>query len=229
MKRITEKVATVALVCITFVFMLVAVLYATNVIPQKEASDNAVAIVVLSVLAALYLGLSVYLLLVTFSEGINIKRILLFHDANSITRASSKVVNNIISGCAKEYPQLKIKRTVFRPDDKLGLTATVYLKAKVAEDISIYIPKLKSLLIQSLGDALGLQLNSVNFEVVKLTKKYTPTDTEVAVAEQTPVPEIVPEEVAEEVEQTPQEEQPQAEEHKQDDILAGEEKQVENA
>lgn len=243
MKKIVERVATVALICITFVFMLLAVLYATNVIPQKEASDNAVAIVVLAVLAAIYVALSIYLLIINFSEGVNVKRILLFHEADSVTRASAKVVNNIIHGCAKEFPQLKIRRTIFRPDDKNGLTATVSLEAKVAEDISAYIPKLKNLLIQSLQDSLGLHLNAINFDVMKLAQKYTPTDTEIAAAEQTPAYETEQTETndatAEEPqtateqpsEQTAEEtaEQPSDESSKQDDILAGEEKNTADA
>ena len=61
MKKLAEKVAIVALICISFVFVLLAVLYATNVIPQIEVENNSVAIVVLSVLSVLFVGLSVYL------------------------------------------------------------------------------------------------------------------------------------------------------------------------
>ncbi len=186
MKKLAEKVALVALVCITFVFVLLAVLYATNVIPQKEISENSVAIVVLCVLSVLYAGLSAYLLIVNFSEAINVKRILLFYDADTTTRASQKVVNNIVRGCGKEFPQLKIKRTVFRVDDKMGLIANIYLESLVAEDIAIYIPKLKCLLERSFAEAIGLKLNAVNFEVVKLSKKYAPADTLVEQAKQTP-------------------------------------------
>ncbi len=231
MKRIAEKVALVALVCIAFVFVIVAVLYSTNVIPQKDTADNAVAIVVLSVLGAIYLGLSAYLLIINFSEGVNVKRILLFHDSDSATRAGSKVVNSIVKGCAKEFPQLKVKRTVLRLDDKMGLTATVSLEALIADDIASYVPKFKTLLLQSFSDALGLKLNAVNFDVVKLTKKYTPTDTEVVTAEQapqaaaekTPQPEQTPTPAVEEVAATEE----TASEHKQEDIAAGENVEVE--
>ena len=36
MKRIAEKVAIVAQICITLVFVLTTVLYMSNVIPQQE-------------------------------------------------------------------------------------------------------------------------------------------------------------------------------------------------
>ncbi len=235
MKKLAEKVALVALVCITFVFVLLAILYATNVIPQKEIADNAVAIVVLSVLSAMYVGLSVYLLIVAFSEALNVKRILLFYDAESTTRASHKVVANIVKGCTKEFPQLKVKKAVFRVDDKMGLIANIDVESLVAEDIAIYIPKLRSLISQSFQDALGLRFNAINFDVVKLTKKFTPTDTEVETANQAPAQEVaelpaetvpVQEDELEEVaaaevqpSEVPQDDEP---EHKQDDIADGE-------
>lgn len=185
MKKIAEKIALVALICITFMFVLLAVLYASDVIPQKAAADSGATIVVLSVLAAMYIGLSVYLLLLNFSEVFNVKRILLFYDAEMTTRASHKVVKNIIRGCAKEFPQFKIRRTVFRVDDKMGLVANISLESVVAEDINNYLPQLKNLLVQSFAESLGLKFNAINFDVVKLSKKYTPTDTQLEISKQT--------------------------------------------
>lgn len=184
MRKVLEKVATVALVCITLVFVLMAVLYATNVIPQKEIADNSVTVVVLSVLGVLYIGLSAYLLIINFSEGINIKRILLFYDTEGATRAGSKVIVNIVRGCVKEFPQLKLKKVALRVDDKLNLIANIKLEATVAEDIGNYVPQLKKLLGQSFLDALGLKFSVINIDVAKLNKKFTPTDTEVEEARQ---------------------------------------------
>ncbi len=184
MRKLAEKVAIVALICITFVFALLAVLYASGAIPQNENADNIVAIVLLSTLAVVYVGLSVYLLIVNFSEVLNIKRIVLFYDAQSTTRASHSVINNIVRGCAKEFPQLKIKRTTFRVDDKMGLVANIAVEPMVAEDIANYIPKLKTLLAASFWESLGLKFNAINFDVVKLSKKFTPADTLVEASQQ---------------------------------------------
>ncbi len=205
MRKLAEKIAIVALVCTTFVFVLMAVLYATNVIPQKDIADNSVSIVVLSVLSALYLGLSSYLLIVNFSENLHVKRILLFYDSESATSAGSKIVDNIVRGCAKEYPQFKVKRTKIRVDDKMGLIATVYLDATAPEDISSYIPQFRTLLSESFRDALGLKFNSINFEIGKLKKKFVPTSKEIEDARNTAeesVDEVVEDETATTVEET---------------------------
>lgn len=225
MKRIAEKVALTALICITFVFVLLTILYSTGAIPQKENVDNTVAVVLLSVLAVAYIGLAVYLLIATFSEIFNVKRIVLFYDANSTTRANYKVINNIIKGCAKEFPQLKIKRTVFRVDEKLGLAATITLESMIAEDIAIYIPQLKALLTESFRDALGLTFNSFNFDVVKLSQKFTPTDTQLETTKQNAEEEDSDEDYGDsETVNVEDLTDDRDYETKQDDIAAGEEK-----
>lgn len=173
MKKIAEKVALIALTCITFVFALISVLYAADVIPHRDAADNGVAIILLSVLGAIYVGLAVYLIYVNFSEKINVKRIMLFYDAESATRANSKVIDNIVNGCAKQIEKIKVRKTKIRVDDKLGLIATVHVEA-AAEDITDVISQLRNLLVTSFKDTLGLKFNAINFEIDKLSKKFVP-------------------------------------------------------
>ena len=173
MKRIAEKVVLVAHVCITFVFALLTVLYVTNAIPQEDVSDNSVVLVLLLVLAVVYVGLSAYLLYVNFSEKINVKRILLYYDSESETRAKTSVVDNIVNGCAKQVKELKVQKVKIRLDEKLGLIATIYVKAS-ADNMSESIGRLRKLLIDNFKATLGLTFNAINFEISQLTKKFVP-------------------------------------------------------
>ena len=173
MKRIVEKVVLVALICITFVFALTTILYVTNVIPQDEVKNNSVAVILLSVLAVIYVGLATYLVYVSFSERINVKRILLFYDAKSATRASSRVVDNIVKGCAKQVDKLKVRKTTLRVDDKQGLIATVHVEV-AAECVTTAIPDFRKLLIRNFDETLGLKFNAINFEIDKLVSKFVP-------------------------------------------------------
>ena len=190
MKRIAEKVVLIALICITFIFALTTILYVTNVIPQQEISDNSVAVILLSVLAVAYLGLAAYLVYVNFSERLNVKRILLFYDAESATRASSKVVDNIVNGCAKQVSNIKVRRTKVRVDEKLGLIATVHVEV-AAENVTDAIPQLRSLLIDSFSKTLGLKFNAINFEIDKLKNKFVPDKKPSTQDDSTAVPEVV--------------------------------------
>lgn len=207
MKRIAEKVVLVAFICITFVFALTTILYAADVIPQVDVSSNGVTIILLAVLGAVYVGLSSYLVYVTFSESINVKRIMLFYDTKSATRANSKVVDNIVKGCAKTVKEIKIRRTVLRVDDKLGLVATIHIEVD-DKDITENIEKLRSLLDTSFQQTLGLQFNAINFEIDKLRKKFVPKTT-------TPTEEIV----EASSEQTNETEQDTTETHQQNETV----------
>ena len=173
MKKIAEKVVLIALISIAFIFMLTSVLYVANVIPQQEVSNNSVAVILLAVLAAAYLGLAAFLVYVNFSERLNIKRILLFYDAESATRASSKVVDNIVNGCAKQVSDIKVRKTKIRVDEKLGLIATVHVEV-AAETVNEAVNKLRSLLVESFANTLGLKFNAINFEIDKLKEKFVP-------------------------------------------------------
>ena len=201
MKKIAEKVVLIALICITFVFALTTILYVTNVIPQQEISNNSVAVILLSVLAVIYVGLAAYLVYVNFSEKLNVKRILLFYDAESATRASSKVVDNIVKGCSKQVENIKVHKTTLRVDEKQGLIATVYVEVS-PECVTTAIPELRQLLIHNFQETLGLKFNAINFEINKLNHKFV-ADTETE-AQQTEQPE-------QEVETAEEEAKPQEE------------------
>ena len=173
MKKIAEKVVLIALICITVIFVLTTMLYVTNVIPQEEVQNNSVAVIILSVLAVIFLGLAGYLVYINFSENINVKRIMLFYDAESATRASSRVVNNIVKGCAKQLNTIKVHKTTLRVDEKQGLIATVYVEV-AAEDVTRAIPELREQLIRNFQETLGLKFNAINFEIDKLRNKFIP-------------------------------------------------------
>lgn len=173
MKRIAEKVVLVAQICITFVFALLTVLYVTNAIPQQAVSDNSVVLILLLVLAVVYVILCGYLLYVNFSEKVNVKRILLYYDSESETRAKANVVDNIVYGCAKKVKELKVQKVKIRLDEKLGLIATIYVKTS-ADNIADSIARLRALLIDNFKGTLGLTFNAINFEISQLTKKFIP-------------------------------------------------------
>ena len=125
----------------------------------------------LRVLFAVYVGLSAYMLYVNFSERENLKRVLLFSDAESATRTTTKVVHRIISACAKQTEGVAVKKTRIRPDDKQGFS--INLKISVSSDnVAQVVDTFRCMLADSFKNTLGLTFNSINFEVVKLNTRY---------------------------------------------------------
>ena len=176
MKRVAEKVAIVAQICITLVFVLTTVLYMSNVIPQQENwNANGVLNVLMIILAVAYLAISAFILYLNFCENAYLKRILLFCDSDSATHATVKVVNNIARGCAKQLEGIKFKKIKIRSDEKAGFIATVYIEI-AADLLAESVNKLRALICQSFEETLGLRFNTVNFSIEKLHGRYTPSE-----------------------------------------------------
>lgn len=186
MKKIAEKVAIVALICITFVFVLTAVLYVTDTINNYnvhefydenaqllEMPNNSIIVIVMIVLAVVYALLALYLLYVNFAERENLRSVLLFCDSDSATRSGIKVINNIVRGCSTQVDGISVRKIRVRSDEKGGLSATFSVNVN-ADDVSGKINTLRCLLADSFKSTLNLTFNTINFQIDRLNGKYVP-------------------------------------------------------
>ena len=186
MKKIAEKVAIAALICIAFVFVLTAILYVTGAINNYntnefynengeiiETPNNSIILTLMIVLAVVFVLVSLYVLYVNFAERENLRSVLLFCDSDSATRTNVKVINNIVKGCSNQVDGIKVRKIRVRSDEKGGLSATVYVKVD-AEEVSEKINVLRCLLTDSFKNTLNLTFNTMNFQIDKLNGKYTP-------------------------------------------------------
>lgn len=174
MRKITEKVAIVALVCIALVFVVTTVLYMAGVIAlQENWAANGVSGPLVIVLAVLFAGLSAYLIYENFSTHANVKRVLLYCDSESATSADRRVVTNIVNGCAKQVEGIKVKKTRIAADDKQGFVLTLNVVSESAT-VQKSLDTLRCMLDESFRNTLGLKFNAINFVVDKLAAKFTP-------------------------------------------------------
>ena len=174
MKKIAEKVALIAQICITLVFVITTLLYMSNVIPQDTAfTNNGVLVTLLIVLSIVYGLLSAYLIYMNFSERENLRRILLHCDSESATHANAKVVRNIVRSCSQQVNGVRARKTKIRLDEKQGLVITVKVDVD-GDNVAHAVDKLRCLLTDSFKNTLGLTFNSINFEINKLKSHYTP-------------------------------------------------------
>lgn len=174
MRKVTEKIAIVAQICITLIFVVTTLLYITGVIPYNEGLiDNGVFVTLLIILAITYGLLSAYIIYVNFSEYEALRQVLLFCDSESSTRASVKVVRHIVRSCDKRVEHIRVRKVKMRLDEKQGFVIT--LKVNVSgNEFSQAIDKLRCLIADSFKNTLNLTFNSINFEVRRLKSHYTP-------------------------------------------------------
>ena len=122
MRKLAEKVVVVAQICITLVFAIITLLDMTAVFPENEiAVNNGVLTSLIIVLFLLYLGLSVYLIYVNFSERENVKQVLLFCDSESATRTTAKVVKTLLTAARSKLPVLRYAKRKSAPTKRRAL------------------------------------------------------------------------------------------------------------
>lgn len=174
MRRLAEKVALVAQICITLVFVVTTLLYMSNVIPENTAlANNGILATLIIILSIIYGLLSVYLVYMNFSERENLRQILLYSDSESATHANAKVIRNIVRSCARKVKGVRIRKAKMRLDEKQGFVVTLKIDVN-AHYVSHAIDKLRCLIADSFKNTLGLTCNSINFEIRRLKSRYKP-------------------------------------------------------
>lgn len=174
MRKITEKIAIVAQVCITLIFVVTTILYITGAIPSSEGFlDNGIFVTLLVILAITYGLLSAYIIYINFSESEYLKQILLFCDSESATHANVKVIRNIVRSCAKKVNGIRVRKTKMRLDEKQGFGITVKIDVST-HNVSQSIDKLRCLIADAFKNTLGLTFNSINFVIRRLKSSYKP-------------------------------------------------------
>ncbi|MCH5156616.1 MAG: hypothetical protein J1G02_01915 [Clostridiales bacterium] len=174
MRKITEKIAIIAQVCITLIFVVTTILYIMGLIPYNEGlRDNGVFVTLLVLLATIYGLLSAYIIYVNFSESEYLRQILLFCDSESATHANVKVIRNIVRSCAKKVKGIRVRKTKMRLDEKQGFGITIKLDANTHK-VSESVDKLRCLIADAFKNTLGLTFNSINFVIRRLKSSYKP-------------------------------------------------------
>lgn len=174
MKSNPQKIALVALVCVSAVFVVSTALYMTGFVAVGAGfAETGIFGALTVVLIVVFCGLSVYLLYNAFSTKVNLKKVLLYCDSKNSTAASHKVIKKIVDGCIKETYGVNVKKLRISEDDKQGFTLTLHVAVK-PNGASKALDELRCMLQQSFVDNLGLSFNAIDFVVEKLSSKFTP-------------------------------------------------------
>lgn len=186
MKKTVEKIAIIAHICITFLFVLLACLILFNALEMKFDENgrivvDSIVIVILSVLAAVYVGLSAYLLYVTFSDRNIVHEVLLYSDKDNATKASSRVIKDIAVKNAKQLKEIQVRRIKIYPDEKFGFKLSITANIINSNNVELTQEKLRRLLVANYRDELGLQFSAIDINISKNKSNYKPN---VSLAEQ---------------------------------------------
>lgn len=173
MRKIAEKIAFVAFVCLSVFFAVLATMYVTVGLPGDEWNNGGINIALIIVADVVLAGLAAYLLYEKFSSHMALKRLLLYCDSESTTSANKKVVASVVNGCAKHVDGVKVRKTKITADDKQGFVLTLHVAA-CGVAVQKNLDKLRCMLMAAFEETLGVRFNGINFVVDKLSSRYSP-------------------------------------------------------
>ena len=173
MRKIAEKIAFVAFVCLSVFFAVLATMYVTVGLPGDGWNNGGINIALIIVADVVLAGLAAYLLYEKFSSHMALKRLLLYCDSESTTSANKKVVASVVNGCTKHVDGVKVRKTKITADDKQGFVLTLHVAA-CGVAVQKNLDKLRCMLTAAFEETLGVRFNGINFVVDKLSSRYSP-------------------------------------------------------
>ncbi len=172
MRRLADKVALVAHIGISAIFVLVTVMVFFNIIPLEIAETGLIVtssfvMAIVMILAGVYVALTVYLLYVAFAQRNVVREVLLYSDATNNTNATSTVIRRIAVDNAKVVSGVSVKklRITSEANGKLHMRITVHIKGN---EVAKTIDTLRCLLVDSYATVLALKFDSIDFDIAKI-------------------------------------------------------------
>lgn len=176
MKKIFEKVALAAFICISLIFVLICVLTYLNIIPMHY--DNGfnidwVVMVILLVLASIWALLALYLVYCNFSQRSALKYVILYSDRQSSTKATSRVIKQLAVAESNQLKGVRISKITITSNEHLGLN--MKLVVEVANDeVAFSLDTLRFLLTDKYREVLGLEFAAMDFQIKRVRSNYRP-------------------------------------------------------
>ena len=161
MKNVFSRVALVAQISVSLVFVVWAVLTTFGVVASPYGEGGATALLV--AVAVLFFGLSAYLLYAAFFLKQSSQDVLLYSNAESSTKSTQKVVKEVVRRNANAVGKLKLKSVKIFPDDKLGFRLLVSVKLRSGDATSL--DALRLLCEESFAETLGVKFTSIDFKI----------------------------------------------------------------
>ena len=177
MKKAIDKVAIVAHVCISCVFVLLTLLILFNVIPIQYENNavvmDSVTLVLVISLSVVYVIITLYLLYVNFSQNQMLKYVELYRDSSSAMTASAKTVKKMVVNNAAIAGKVKVKKVKIASDGDVGHKLKVWVEVST-DEVSFTLDTLRCLCEESFTKMLGLKFSSIDFKIEKIHSNFKP-------------------------------------------------------
>ncbi|HQC55325.1 MAG TPA: hypothetical protein PKX91_06355 [Clostridia bacterium] len=177
MKKIMEKIISVALAVVSLFFVILILVTMYGGIEMESLSDPLVRALIFIMFGAFVL-LSVFNIWTTFIDDEKLSDVLLFKDRESATKATVGVVKKTAKRVCKNVEEAKIRKVILHSDASGNISMNIEIKIKSDETLDV-VTKVRALIIQTFDEVFGIEFASINFKVIKSKNTYVPTDKDV--------------------------------------------------
>ena len=177
MKKILEKVVSIALVVVGLIFITLLLVVIFGSIQGEELNNKLVQVLIIS-LSIVFAVLGGIMILSSFNDSDRLNSILIFKDKESATKAAVPVVKSLVKTASRRIEEAKVNKVVLLGDDNNNVKLVVYIKI-ASNDTEAVIKRVRAEIMATCYKVLEYQFSSVDFRITKVKSDYQPTDSEI--------------------------------------------------
>ncbi len=174
---IWQKVLTISFVVLSFLFVLLLMLFMfNNSIGENfttEVQDNQVVRIIVIVMSVLYFINAIVLGIVTFYTKGTLDAIDVNNSDGSSTKISRASIVSVVKHNTKFVDGVQVKGVNILQDQKGGLHLSVHIRI-VSVPVEQVVTPFRVILFNAFSEFMGVEFESIDFVVTALKPKYTP-------------------------------------------------------
>lgn len=171
--RKLQKVLALTFFVLSFIFLLLDLLFIFNTNFTLEDMHNRVIRVIVIVLTVLFFGVGIALIVEAFWNKEALSSIILYSDRASSVKVTNSVIKNIVKKNAALIEGVKTRGETLYLDENGGVRMTVNVTVK-DNDVDYAVDRLRCLLFDAFYEILGVEFSKIDFRVTALQPKYIP-------------------------------------------------------
>lgn len=171
--RKLQKVLTITFFVLSFIFLLLDLLFIFNTNFTLEDMHNRVIRVIVIVLTVLFFGVGIALIVEAFWNKEALSSIILYSDRASSVKVTNSVIKDIVKKNAALIEGVKTRGETLYLDENGGVRMTVNVTVK-NNDVDYAVDRLRCLLFDAFYEILGVEFSKIDFRVTALQPKYVP-------------------------------------------------------
>lgn len=176
-KKITEKIVSIAICIVSFIFILLLLITTFGHITNADLNNKIVKSLLLT-LTFIFAALSGVSIIFAFHDNERLRNVLIFKDKESATQATVAVMKKTAVRVCKPIKEAKIKKVNILSDNYGNVKMKIDIAVLTNETVKV-VTKVRATIIATFQEVFGIEFSAIDYRIVKSKNNYAPTETEV--------------------------------------------------